>query len=254
MDFNGTPISPRDMVLRWNDYMALRHKRHRRTTMTRKEHQLLHTYEQLHGAGFFSDLFSYRKDFSKHDSKVFNRYKDYTIDKMVVVRTPLSTLSQLFADIASLGTFSKQAKKLGYDRVYHLYMLIYLHGVEHPFHYEKNETVILKEGAPATGKFTQSMPVALHSPITLGQFIHTAQKHMTPEEYWHYTFQKYNCQRFIKQNLEANGLLTLPLEQFIMQDAAELLAESPSVLKYLTQKASDGAALVRKITGTGNTI
>lgn len=248
-------ISTRDLIDHWNQYMRLRSAvRGGRRLSSLDQRKLLH-YQYLHGSGLFDSIkefFSYRKGFSPADEKVFQKYKDHNIAYLQVVRTPLSTTSQAFADIASLGTFSSQAKKLGYDRVYHLYMLIYFDGVKEPLHYEKNETVRLRVGAPATNVFTQAREVPLHHMhLTLEHFIRTAQKFMTADEYWHYTFEALNCQRFVKQNLEANGLLTPELNHFIMQNAQELLAKAPSMLKRLTQRASDAAAFVRKITGTG---
>ena len=219
----------------------------------------LNTYKDLDGWGFFNsvknkitDLLSYRKAFSNADALTYSQNKDKKIVKLVVVRTPLSWASKKFADISSINTFDQQAKQLGYDKVFHLYMLIYLEGIEQPILYEKNETVVLRFGSPSTEQFTQMKDVNLNGrEITLGEFIETSKTQMGPEEYFHYTFDKQNCQRFINLNLKSNGLLTNELQNFIMQNAGKLLSKAPKLSLKLAQGISNVAALGRKITGLG---
>lgn len=220
-----------------------------------KDKTRLHTYATLEGFGFFNqvkNLLSYRKSFSNADEKIYFQNKDKKIVKMLVVRTPLSYFSKKFADILSLGTFSTQAKNLKYDNVFHLYSLIYLEGIEQPILYEKNDTVILRFGSPSTNQYTQMKEVSLNGrEITLGEFIETSKSKMGDEEYFHYTFDKQNCQRFIKLNLESNGLLTSELQNFIMQDAGKLLSNAPKLSLKFAQGISDVSALARKVTGLG---
>ena len=255
---NSTMNIDKRKLTHWKKYRQLERKA--KTTGLHHEHlKDLLAYRRLHGAGFFDsitsgvkDFFSYRKDFSTADKKTFLANRDKRITKILIVRTPLSWFSQTFADVASLGTFSQQAKRLGYDRVYHLYSLIYLEGIEQPIMYEKNETVVLRFGSPATGQYTQMKEVQnIPSGLTLDTFITTAQKTMGDEEYWHYTFEKQNCQRFLILNLKANNLLTPELEKFIVQDASQLMAKAPTISKKLAQGVSDASAFVRKLTGKG---
>lgn len=224
---------------------------------TEDEQKDLIAYRRLHGSGFFDsvknkikDFFSYRKAFSDSDTIFYNSVRDSKIAKLEVVRTPLSYFSQTFADIASFGTFSAQAKKLGYDRVYHLYIQFTLEDGT-PILYEKNETVVFRKASPPRNDKTSAMAVQVPSGMTIGQFVSTAQSKMSAEDYWHYTFKLQNCQRFVRQNLEANGLLTPDLEKFIMQDAGALLAEAPKAALGLSQTVSDVGAFLRKVTGSG---
>lgn len=245
-------------IRHWKRYRTLEKKIKSNKGISEKEAGDVIAYRRLHGAGFFDsiknkvkDFFSTRKDFSNADRKTYEANKDKRIVKMMVVRTPLSWFSQTFADIASFGTFSDQAKKLGYDRVYHLYSLIYLEGVEQPILYEKNETVVLRFGSPSTGKDTQMKEVqGIPMDMTLGKFVTNAQKQMGDEEYWHYTFEKQNCQRFLMLNLKANNLLTPELEKFILQDASQLLAKAPIASKF-AQGMAETSAFLRKLTGRG---
>lgn len=245
-------------IKHWKRYRTLEKKAKSNQGVSEKEAGDIIAYRRLHGAGFFDSIkdkvksfFSTRKDFSNADRKTYEANKDKRIVKMMIVRTPLSWFSQTFADIASFGTFSEQAKKLGYDKVYHLYSLIYLEGIEQPILYEKNETVVLRFGSPSTGKDTQMKEVqGIPMDMTLGKFVTNAQKQMGDEEYWHYTFDKQNCQRFLMLNLKANNLLTPELEKFILQDASQLLAKAP-IASAFAQGLADTSAFLRKLTGRG---
>jgi hypothetical protein len=257
MDRRGLSDLDKMKVKHWKTYRTLERKARSDTGINEKEAHNIIDYHRLHGAGFFDsiknkvkDFFSYRKAFSTADSKTYEQNKNKRIVKLFVVRTPLGWFTQTFADIASLGTFSDQAKKLGYDRVYHLYALIYLEGVEQPLLYEKNETVVLRFGSPTTGEHTQMKQVSVPGNMTLEKFITNAQKQMGDEEYWHYTFDKMNCQRFLMLNLKANNMLTPELEKFILQDASQLLKKAPIAQKF-AQGMADTSAFLRKLTGRG---
>lgn len=242
----------------WKKYMLLEAKE-RRGELKRSEIPKLAGYRHLHGSGFFSSIkdkiksvFATRQAFSNADEKVYNSVKDKRIVKIEVVRTPLSWASQQFANIASLGTFGEQAKRLGYDRVYHLYMLLYIEGVQQPIHYEKNETIVFRFGSPSTNKFTEKHTISgLPADLTVGKFVETAKAKTPKEQFWRYKFDSFNCQRFVIDNLQANGLLTESLKTWILQDAGQLLAKAPSFMTKLAQAGSDVAAFARKITGKG---
>ena len=242
----------------WKRYRTLERKA-KEEGINEEEAKDVIAYRTLHGGGFFDsikskvkDFFSTRKDFSDADKKTFAENKDKRIKKMMIVRTPLSWFSKTFADIVSLGTFSEQTQRLGYDRVYHLYSLIYLEGIEQPIMYEKNETVVLRFGSPSTDQYTQMKEVQnIPVDMTLGKFVQTAQNFMGEEEYWHYTFERQNCQRFLMLNLKANNLLTPDLQNFIMQDAEKLLSQAPSISRKFAQGIADTSAFLRKLTGRG---
>lgn len=225
---------------------------------TEDEQKDLIAYRRLHGAGFFdsiknrmTDFFSYRKAFSNSDTIFYNSVKDSKIAKLEVVRTPLGYMAQTFSDIATLGQFSQTAKKLGYDRVYHLYIQFTLEDGTQIL-YEKNETVVFRKASPPRGDKTSAMVVPVPPGMTIGQFVSTAQSKMSADDYWHYSILKnLNCQKFVRDNLEANGLLTPELEKFIMQDASALIAAAPTKLQDFTQKAIDVGSFLRKLTGSG---
>ena len=225
---------------------------------TEDEKRDLIAYRRLHGAGFFDsiknrvkDFFSYRKAFSDSDTIFYNSVKDKRIVKLEVVRTPLGYLAQTFSDIATLGQFSQTAKKLGYDRVYHLYIQFTLEDGTQVL-YEKNETVVFRKASPPRGDKTSAMVVQVPADMTVGQFVSTAQQKMSSEDYWHYNVKKgLNCQKFVRDNLQANGLLTPELEKFIMQDAQALISGASSGVQNLSQIGIDVGAFLRKLTGSG---
>jgi hypothetical protein len=223
----------------------------RKANRTLKDEQDLHAYRHLAGAGWFDGLFQVRHAFSDADTLTFNQVKDSIIEKLEVVRTPLKWTSQLFASIASFGTFDTQAKELGYDRVFHLYFLIHLQGYSTPILYEKSETITFRFEQPSFSIYTQSMDVSIPQDLTVGEFVTTAQSKISPDDYWFYSFDKQNCQQFVLQNLQANGLLTPQIQTFVFQDASRLLSKAPDASRKFAQHVSTISAIYKKFTGKG---
>lgn len=223
----------------------------RKTNRTLKDEKDLHAYRHLAGSGWFDGLFQVRHAFSDSDTATYNQVQNSIITKLEVVRTPLKWTSQLFASVASLGTFDAQAKELGYDRVYHLYFLIHIQGYGMPVLYEKSETVTFRFEQPENNVYTQSMDVAFQPGMTIGSFVTTAQSKITSDDYWFYSFDKQNCQQFVLQNLQANNLLTPQIKAFVFQDASRLLSKAPDVSRKLAQHVSTISAIYKKLTGKG---
>ena len=55
--------------------------------------------------------------------KILEKYGDKEIDYIQVARNPLATTTKMALDAVSFGSFSKRAKKLPYDELYHLYIV-----------------------------------------------------------------------------------------------------------------------------------
>jgi len=244
----------------YHQYQSLKAKKKH----SKKEKAALQAYEHLEGGGFFDSVkdliskgvesvksvFSPRKAFSKADDKIYKQFGDKMITKLSVVRTPLDKGVQTLVNLLSLGSIKSQQQKLGYDQIYHLYLEIYLEGKAQPLLFEKNETVRLEDKVPAKTSKTQSMDIPITKPLTLQQFVMAGQQRMG-DDYWHYTFDKLNCQNFVQNNLAASDLLTPELTTFIMQDAATLVAKTNPIAKKIMQGVTDVAAFGRKLLGKG---
>jgi len=183
----------------------------------------------MKGKGFVKDAYNKVKDwflpsdFSSNFKKVFDRFKDFTITRVVVGREPVNSMIQKFVNLISLGKFEQAKKDLNYDDVFHLYALLTLSrgGQNVTLRIEKNEVIKLR---PYSGNAEESMTARPSRPITLQQFIRNGINAFgSVKEFVRYDAVSNNCQRFISTLLRASGMLTPELSRFITQDAEKLL-------------------------------
>jgi hypothetical protein len=186
---------------------------------------------------FLSSLFGDRR-LPKSFRNSIEKHKDKIITAMEVCRTPLEGVAKTFANIVSLGKFDEIAKEQGPDGFFHLYSILTLDDGTQLL-LEKNEVPVLSTSLPNKKSTTECEMVSIDKQIPLGEFIAKTVKRMTLETYNRYNALSYNCQNFLLNHLQANGLITPQLKSFIMQDLDKLIEETPSFSKYLTEKITD---------------
>ena len=195
------------------------------------------------GDGLFSDLVNKilptRKDFPPKVRDIIQKYQNSYIKGILICRTPVQGYIKNFLNSFSSGKFEEQIKKLGYDDVYHLFMNVALEGGTDIL-IEKNQVVNMVVNANRNADATMVVPLNGEM-ITFGQFINNTVKAVGPSIYL-YDHINNNCQVFIKNLLEANGLLTPTEEDFIMQDVQQIMEDSPEVLNTIARFSTEAAA------------
>jgi len=154
------------------------------------------------------------------------------VNKISVCRKPVLSIIQKALNILSFGSFKKNMEKLGYDNVFHLYMVLYLSDGS-IWSLEKNQRVNVVKG-PILGGDCQEIQ---YGKKTLNDFILTAENRNIPGFYRYDAF-KDNCQKWIKDIMNSNDINNL--DSFILQDVDTLV---PSLLKRFAQGATDIAGV-----------
>ena len=172
------------------------------------------------GAGFF-DRFKTRKAESKRLRKFLDGTGSQKVMKVEIARRPVQGAITKVADWISLGKFSKMKKKLGYDTIFHNYLLVTLADGK-VYRVEKNHVVEAEPAAKDDFKFERSN-VTLTKDTSLKEMIDTASK--GDESFWKYRAAKENCQAFTRDVLERNGLK--PDQPPEIQDAKQLVETIP---------------------------
>lgn len=178
---------------------------------------------------------------------------NYEIEKIWVCRNPLPKAIRYLSNVVSRGEFIQRYQTLGYDDIYHLYMVLQLKKPnDGTFFYklEKNVQVSLTKIQPTLDLniLSKCRQVTLNKEriLTISEFINEGKKFVElyrPEEYfWTYDPELNNCQHFLVNLLDAQGLLTDDLEYFIDQAAPELIAKFP-ILQCFARGISGGAEL-----------
>jgi hypothetical protein len=172
------------------------------------------------------------------------KYGETDIVSIVIHRVPISGVAEGMLSAITLGKWKEIRQN--YDDIFHLFASLRLRSGQ-TLLLEKNETVVLKEGAPPLTKETQSVKVRMSGPIPLGGFIEKTVRRMGVSDYTTYNAFSLNCQNFLMNHLEANGLMTPQLKGFVYQDTKELIEKTPSFSQWLGKKITDIAGKGREL-------
>ena len=74
---------------------------------------------------------------------------------------------------------------------------------------------------------------------------------MGTHKFYNYQALSNNCQKFVDEMLNANGLNSSELHKFILQDSSELLGSDPKFRK-LVNVLTDGKTLFNRVTDDGH--
>ena len=151
-------------------------------------------------------------------------------------------------NVITFGAYKRALKRVGYDRMYHLSIII-----NDKYRLEKREVLnfeIYKETKVKNTEYLD-VPIPPEYDATINDLINITRDFMTPERFSDYDVQDENCQIFIKSVLEANGLLTPDLEQFIQQDVESILKQFSGSRKVITGITDLAAKINRLIEGEG---
>ena len=140
---------------------------------------------------------------SKRLRDFLNGEGDQKVTKMEIARKPVNSGVAKAMNIISLGQFDKMKKKLGYDELYHNYLLVTLANGK-TYKVEKNHQV---EAVPASAKDFEGATSRSNVPVsdkTLKDMIEDASAN--DPKFWRYSGREQNCQLFTQQVLDRNDL------------------------------------------------
>ena len=190
------------------------------------------------GSGIISDLFS--KPFTgipKQLQDIINATQNNNITSLWVCRKPILSFIKSLLNIFSFGMLDRTMQKLGYDKLFHLYMVFKLDNGKY-YRIEKNGRVNAYE-IEDLDKQAQCVWIRLRKTQTLKQFFDNIVKRNIPNLF-HYTPTEFNCQHFVKSCLVSNGLYNQKLNNFVMQDTKDIL---PDFVKSISEGITDLAGL-----------
>jgi len=159
-----------------------------------------------------------------------------TIFAMVVCRTPVLNVVQNALDVVSLGGWTRAKKRLDYDDLYHLYLFITFNNGT-TYRIEKNDVVSIVKTMSIVGDCEPVRRVRGRN-ITVKDLFENAIKR-NPLTFWLYSSKTNNCQVFVKNILDGNGLNTRELNDFVKQDAIKLFERLPPYIEIVANLATD---------------
>lgn len=170
------------------------------------------------------------------------------VNTLKLVRTPLSKVTKLLLNIASLGTLQKKLDKLKIDDLFHLSMII-----NNKYKLEKNEVIRLYPDASIPqGSLTLDVPI--QTEFTIREMLDETKRQMG-DRYGAYDAKDNNCGIFLNNVLKANGISNNETDKFLNQPTIELFKEFPRFSEILVKLGTTaGAVGSRVIEGEGKMI
>ena len=165
--------------------------------------------------------------------KILKQHGDTEIDYIQVARNPLNAGTKLMLNVASLGEFSRKAKKLPYDRLFHLYMIVTLKDGKNIL-IEKNEVINME--MKGVRKDAESRLVPVNKKITLNTVMANTKKRMG-KHFLPYNAYTNNCQDLLMNILKANNLGDGDTYKFVKQNTSSIFKDSPifaGIAKFAT--------------------
>ena len=184
-----------------------------------------------------------RLDFPPKVREQIAKNRDKVIDHIVVGRNPVKTGFVILMNALTLNQMREEEKKLGYDKLVHLFMLVSFTNGE-TLLVEKNQVINIEPISPSyPTNERMDVPLSLLSAkrLKFGDFIDNAVKAIGSPLYL-YDSVKNNCQTFVINLLNSSGLLTPQLREFSFQDIEKVMSSSPAFVSKFTKLVTDGAA------------
>lgn len=193
----------------------------------------------MSGEGIFDEFLRIKKNinakFLEGRPKVLNdlliKEGNQNITKISICRKPVQSIIQKALNVLTFGMFKKNIEKLGYDTVYHLYMTVFLENGK-IYSLEKNQRVNVVSDYISGGECE-----IITIKKNLNNFILDAEK-LKIAGFYRYDAFKDNCQKWIKDILNANEITSL--DKFILQDVGDLV---PSLIQKFSKGLTDIAGV-----------
>jgi hypothetical protein len=189
-----------------------------------------------------SDVFSgIRKDYPPSVRAAIAKYGDQPIESMIVRRDPLPAAIELAANFLTSGAWGKAKSKNAYDKMFHLAIEATVGGTVLTI--EKNQVINISTKHAARTEKTEEEKVEMGGQHpTLSEFLKKGEERMGGR-YWLYDAFNNNCQDYVINLLEANGMLTPELRAFIKQDLKGFVSDLPPWMEKLARGLTDVAGV-----------
>lgn len=222
-------------------------------------------YTHLSGSGVFDFIkskmnkvkkyFSPRlDDYNNTTKKYIQLYGDIPITEMYVYRTPLDSILNTAINALSLGQWNKLKSEYGYDKFYHLALILRLKNNKNII-VEKLDVININDSYKTNSK-TENIKVDNYNEnrnLTLNELLNNTRTKLNNDKlFFGYDPLNNNCQYFIRYILESNDLYTPEINNFLFQDISQLVKKLNPITKKIMKGTTDLSATINKITGRGN--
>lgn len=176
--------------------------------------------------------------------KLMEQIAQEPITSLDVIRTPIENYISNILQVVSLGKWQNAVRSQGYDKLFHLSLLINKKYVWHKIE------VLTLDYAPSdlvkSNSEVQNVPLGGKT-ITIGDLVQKTREYMGPDKFTSYDPVNNNCQNLVLSTLVALGLNTPQLEKFVKQDSVKIFEQNPSWVGKFAQGVTDVASRVNRL-------
>jgi hypothetical protein len=198
---------------------------------------------------FTRQIFTGRDKLAANSQKKLDKWKDYEIEGVKIVRKPIMKGINKLANYLTDGKFKKDMLKNGYDDLFHLRVDVKLKNGP-CLTVEKNESVAISRGKceNLNEDGLEAMEIEVKKPRTFGEAYERMTKgYGSAKNLYDYDSVNNNCQRFVDTYLSKNSdafNYTAEDKKFVKQDVKfivenyEKLKKGAKVITNLAQRLS----------------
>ena len=180
-------------------------------------------------------LVSGSKNFTTKVQNILKQVGNTLIQSITVCRTPVNSMVTQALKIASFN-------QLPYEKLFHLFIII-----NGNILLEKN-SVINMDIIKGIESGTEHMNSPIPQNTTIIEFIERGLQRVGNDKFFTYSSYDNNCQYFILNLLQANGINDDNLNNFIKQNTESIFATNPALRKF-TNNVTDLDGRAREIMG-----
>lgn len=167
------------------------------------------------------------------------------VDISYICREPINSIIDKLFNVLSLGKFDEAKKKLGYDDMFHLYLVLKLENGE-SIRIEKNQDINIITNPQLKGDI---LKINLNDKkFNLAESLENTRKVMGKEKFIKYDAFNNNCQDFVLAWMKGNGLIDSNQQavQFIKQKADELLKQMPQYISTIANTTTQTGSYINR--------
>jgi len=172
--------------------------------------------------------------FPPEDRKLIEQVGSEPVTKMTLFRYPIQ--------LSKFAKFVGALKNTPYDDLIHIGVVIndkYLTEKDAVLNFEKS-------GVPKQS--TETMDIQLGSKsFTINDLLENTRKRMGDERFSTYKALSWNCQDYLQNMLEANGISTAETTKFIKQDLEQVVKNLPSYTNAISNFYTGAKAIINRL-------
>ena len=184
------------------------------------------TWNKIKEVGDLDSSFWVTQHYPTAVEETLNKHKNLEVESIILRKAPVQAALEYALEAFSLGKWTDAKKKLGYDSMFHLSVL-----VNGKFVVEKLARININTPIdnPANAEFEV---VKVTGKVTLGEMMEKTQKHMEGKFFPYDPFQN-NCQDFVNGVMEANKDVFeygTKQKEFVKQSVDNMIQDLPEFL------------------------